>query len=193
MASARVLGSSRKRPLTAEVTVKVPGFFTPRIDMQRCSASTTTITPHGASASSIVSAICAVIRSWTWRRWAKESTTRRELGEPGDPTVLARYVPEVDPADERHHVVLTERRERDVAHHHQLVVLSREGHCQVTACVVVESGEQLGVHRSDTRGGAAQPLPARILAYRLEQLSHETFDTLCVDAHRVTCRSRGVS
>ena len=44
IASARVAGFSLNRPRTAEVTVSAPGFFTPRIDMQRCSASMTTKT-----------------------------------------------------------------------------------------------------------------------------------------------------
>ena len=60
----------RNRPRTAEVTVSVPGFFTPRIDMHRCSACTTTSTPRGPSAFSMASAIWVVIRSWTCRRRA---------------------------------------------------------------------------------------------------------------------------
>ena len=47
MASALVAESGRNSPRTAEVMVRVPGFFTPRIDMHRCSASTTTSTPSG--------------------------------------------------------------------------------------------------------------------------------------------------
>src|ERR1039457_1515421 len=70
IASARVAWSLRNRPRTAEVTVWVPGFFTPRMDMHRCSASTTTRTPRGSSAASMASAISVVIRSWTWRRRA---------------------------------------------------------------------------------------------------------------------------
>jgi hypothetical protein len=64
-ASARVAGLSRKRPRTAEVTVTEPGLRTPRIDMQRCSASTTTRTPRGCRLLSISSAISVVRRSWT--------------------------------------------------------------------------------------------------------------------------------
>ena len=45
IASARVAISVRKRPRTAEVTVLAPGLRMPRIDMHRCSASTTTNTP----------------------------------------------------------------------------------------------------------------------------------------------------
>ena len=62
--------------------VRVPGFFTPRIDMHRCSASTTTSTPLGSRARSMASAIWVVIRSWTWRRWAKPSTSRASLDSP---------------------------------------------------------------------------------------------------------------
>ena len=70
MASARVAGSVRNSPRTDEVTVSVPGFFTPRIDMHRCSASMTTNTPRGESTVSMASAIWVVMRSWTWRRRA---------------------------------------------------------------------------------------------------------------------------
>ncbi len=44
-ASARVAASLASVPRTADVTVIEPGFFTPRMLMHRCSASTTTITP----------------------------------------------------------------------------------------------------------------------------------------------------
>ena len=47
-----------------------PGLRTPRIDMHRCSASMTTITPLGWSVRSISSAIWVVSRSWTWGRRA---------------------------------------------------------------------------------------------------------------------------
>ena len=44
--SARTLRSS-KHPLIADVTVRAPGFFTPRISTQRWRASMTTIAPRG--------------------------------------------------------------------------------------------------------------------------------------------------
>ena len=46
MASERV-AALRMMPRTAEVTVLEPGLRTPRIDIHRCSASTTTSTPGG--------------------------------------------------------------------------------------------------------------------------------------------------
>mgnify|MGYP000847843985 FL=1 len=45
MASERV-AALRMMPRTAEVTVLEPGLRTPRIDIHRCSASTTTSTPR---------------------------------------------------------------------------------------------------------------------------------------------------
>ncbi len=55
----------RNCPRTAEVTVRAPGLRTPRMDMHRCSASSTTMTPLGDSACSRASAICVVSRSCT--------------------------------------------------------------------------------------------------------------------------------
>ena len=45
--SARVAALVRKMPRTAEVTTCEPGARTPRMDMQRCSARTSTSTPCG--------------------------------------------------------------------------------------------------------------------------------------------------
>ncbi len=47
------------------VTVFAPGFRIPRIDMHRCSHSSTTITPRGSRIRIRASAIWQVIRSWT--------------------------------------------------------------------------------------------------------------------------------
>jgi hypothetical protein len=57
IASARVASLLRNCPLTADVTVWLPGFRIPRMLMQRCSASMTTSTPLGSRASPIASAI----------------------------------------------------------------------------------------------------------------------------------------
>jgi len=69
IASARVAGFDLKSPRTADVTVSEPGFFTPRIDMQKCSASMTTSTPRGSRHCSMASAIWVVNRSWTCGRF----------------------------------------------------------------------------------------------------------------------------
>ena len=69
MASERV-AALRMMPRTAEVTVLEPGLRTPRMDMHRCSASTTTSTPRHSRRSTRASAICRVSRSWTWGRRA---------------------------------------------------------------------------------------------------------------------------
>ena len=50
MASERV-AALRMMPRTAEVTVLEPGLRTPRIDIHKCSASTTTNTSRGPTPS----------------------------------------------------------------------------------------------------------------------------------------------
>src|SRR5581483_2456843 len=80
--SVRVRESFRTRPRSAEVTVRDPAAFTPRSDMQRCSASRTTPTPFGSSCSSSHPAIWQVSRSWTCSPRAKSSTTRASFDSP---------------------------------------------------------------------------------------------------------------
>ena len=55
---------------TALVIVFEPGFRTPRMVMQRCSHSMTTITPRGSRMRLMASAIWVVSRSCTWGRLA---------------------------------------------------------------------------------------------------------------------------
>ena len=83
-ASAR-RGRSRNTPANCVVTVEAPGFFTPRIAMQLCSASIITATPRGLSPRSMACAICAVIASWVCSRRAKISTTRASFESPTAP------------------------------------------------------------------------------------------------------------
>ena len=54
IASALVAGFSLKMPRTTDVTVVAPGFLTPRMVMQRCSASIMTMTPLGLRQATIV-------------------------------------------------------------------------------------------------------------------------------------------
>src|SRR5690606_6263029 len=69
IASARVAAFCMP-PRTAELTVREPGLRTPRIDVHRCSHSTTTMTPRGSRMRTRASAICVVSRSWTCGRLA---------------------------------------------------------------------------------------------------------------------------
>ena len=70
IASARVVALVRNWPRTAEVMVRAPAFFTPRMVMQRCSASMTTMTPRASRSSMSASATWVVSRSWTCGRLA---------------------------------------------------------------------------------------------------------------------------
>ena len=146
IASARVATSERNSPRTDEVTVTVPGFFTPRIDMQRCSASITTSTPRGES--TLGDGVGDLGRHALLDLQAPGVAVDQagQLGQPGDAAVLGRDVGDVGLAQERHQVVLAQRGERDVAHHHHLVVLGGEGDLEVAGRVVVEAREELLVH-----------------------------------------------
>ena len=68
--------------MTAEVTVNIPGFFTPRKDIHKCSASIITIQPCGLSFDITISAICVASLSCTCGRLDKISTTRANLLKP---------------------------------------------------------------------------------------------------------------
>src|SRR3954462_5708498 len=66
----RSAASSSKTPVKCEVMVEAPAFWTPRIAMQRCSASTMTATPRAPTKSTSAAEICAVIVSCVCNRFA---------------------------------------------------------------------------------------------------------------------------
>ena len=147
--SARVAALSLNRPRTADVTVSVPGLRTPRIDMHRCSASIITNAPRGCSTSTIASAICVVSRSCTCGRLRETVDEARQLRQTGDAAVVARDVRDMRMPVERREMVLALAVERDVAHHHHLVVVRFERDDQVARRVLVQTAEDLGVHLGD--------------------------------------------
>ena len=183
MASARVRGSSRNSPRTAEVMVRVPGLRTPRIDMQRCSASTTTSTPRGSSTLSH--------RVGDLRRHAllhlqpvgEGVDQTGQLRQPGDPAVVTGNVAHVGLAHEGDHVVLAQRGEGDVAHEDHLVVLGRERHREVAPGIVVVAGEQFLVHRRHPPRRGQETLATGILPDGGQQLGHQPLHPLDIDAH----------
>ena len=199
MTSARVAGFSLNRPRTAEVTVSVPGLRTPRIDMQRCSASIITNAPRGASAATIASAICVVSRSCTCGRFANPSTSRANFDKPGDATVVSRDVRDVRAPVERNEVVLADRVQRDVAHEHHLVVVGLERDDEMARRILRQAGADLRVHLGDARRRAQQAVAVGIFADRGEDLAHGLLDAIPVDrtarvrnrAQRVASRSYG--
>ena len=89
MASIRVAASFRNRPRTAEVTVEVPDFFTPRMDMHRCSASTTTRTPLGAEGRLDGVGDLGGHPLLDLEPLGEAVDQPGQLGQPGDPAVVA--------------------------------------------------------------------------------------------------------
>ena len=155
IASARVAGLSLNSPRTADVTVSVPAFFTPRIDMHRCSHWISTNTPLGLS---VLDQRVGDLGGEALLHLGPAGEALDQPGDlrqPGDPAVVARDVRDVGHAVERREVVLARAEERDVAHHHHLVVVRLERHREVLARVLVQAREDLLVHRRDARRACA--------------------------------------
>ena len=182
MASARVAGS-RSWPRTAEVIVRAPGLRMPRIDMQRCSAWTTTMTP---CTSKVLDEGVGDLRGQALldlRATGEDLDEPGELGQPGDPAVLARDVADVGDAVERHEVVLARAVELDVADDDELVVVDLEGRAEHVLGRHVEAGEDLGVGARDACRRVEQPLAIRVLADGQQQLPHGSRSPRLVDRH----------
>ena len=183
MASARVATSERKRPRTDEVTVTVPGFFTPA--HRHAQVLGLDDDEHAAGRQDRGDGVGDLRRhALLHLQPAGEAVDQAgQLGQAGDAAVLGRDVGDVGLAEERHQVVLAQRGERDVAHHHHLVVLGREGDLQVAGGVVVQAGEELLVHGGHAVGGGQQAVAAGVLPDGAEQLGHGRPHPFDVDAH----------
>ena len=147
-------GSSRTTPCSAEVTVRAPGFCTPRRDMHRCSASSTTPTPCGRE---LGLEPAGDLRREALLHLQEAGEVLHHAGQLGQPDdAVAGQVADVRDARERQEVVLAERVERDPARHDELVVAAvvrerrrREGRRR----------QQLGVH---ARHAARRVAPALV-------------------------------
>ncbi len=109
-----------KTPENCVVSVEAPAFCTPRIDMHMCSASSITATPRGHEAR------LERIGDLRRHRLLRLQPTREDVDEPGElgkaDHAAGRVVGDVRLAEERHHVVLAMRVERDVAHEDDVAV-----------------------------------------------------------------------
>ena len=79
------------------------------------------------------------------------------------------------------HVVLADAVEADVADQHDLVVFLDEEFLQVHPRVLVQAGEQLGIHAGDTGRRFLQPFAVGILANGGQYFPHRAFDSRQVD------------
>src|SRR5690606_19443549 len=85
-------------------------------------------------------------------------------------------------ADERGQVVLAQRVERDVTHHHHLVVAGFEHGDQVFGGVLVEAGADLGIHASHPGGGVEQTVSVGVFTDGGQDLANGSGDAWLVDA-----------
>ena len=95
-----------------------------------------------------------------------------ELGQSRDPTVSTRDVADVGATDERKEVVLTHRRERDVADQHDFVVVRFERCREMLRRVLTRPCDDLREHTGDSSRGRLQTVAIGILPDRDEQLAH---------------------
>ncbi len=168
--------------------MRVPGFFTPRIDMQRCSASTTTSTPRGSRTSLDGVGDLGGHALLHLQPVGEGVDQAGQLRQTRDPAVVTGNVAHVGLAHERDHVVLAQRGEGDVPHHHHLVVFRRERHREMAPRIVVVPGEQLLVHRGHPSRRRLQSFAPGILPDGGQQLGHELLHPLDIDAHGTVTR-----
>ena len=140
-----------------------PGLRTPRIDMHRCSASTTTITPRG------IQLAHQRIRDLRGQPLLHLRPLRVQVDQPGDfrqpgdAAVHTRDVADVGHPVERHQMVLARGVQGDLLHQHEFVVLLVECGVEHRIRVGVEPGEYLPVRPRDPGGGVFQAVPVGIL------------------------------
>ena len=167
---------SRTRPLSAEVTVRDPLERTPRRDMHRCSASSTTPTPFGCSC--LGDEVRHLGRQALLDLEAPGEVVDDpgELRQPEEP--LVGEIAHMGDARERQQVVLTERGEGDGPGDDQLVV----------ALVVGERRrlERLGCQQLCVRPRRAarrchEVVTGALHAQRIEQVRDGTAGPLEVD------------
>src|SRR5262245_34483886 len=93
---------------------------------------------------------------------------------------------------ERDEVVLAEAGERDVAHHHHLVVVGLERRGDVTAGVLAQPAEDLLVHVRDAARRVAEPVAIRVFTDRFQDLAHGALDARLVELPRLSVGGDGV-
>ena len=161
----------------------VPGLRTPRMTAHRCDASMTTPTPLGWRCSIRKSAICLVMRSWTWSRREYISTMRGIFDRPMT-RPLGMYATAAWPKNGKQ-VVLAQAVEGDVLDDHHLAVVDLEdGVVDQPIGIDPVAGGQLAVHAPHARGCCGQALAIRILAHLEQDLAHGRLDRLRAVAGR---------
>lgn len=181
IASARVAGLFRI-PRTALVTVFDPGLRTPRMVMQRCSHSTTTITPLRLQVLDQGVGDLAGEAFLDLGSLGEDVDQSRELGQPGD-LAVGGDVGDVGDPGERQQVVLAGAPHLDVTHQHHLVVAEVEGRGQHLAGVLLQTGEHLAVGPGHPAGGVTQAVAVGILPDPDQDLADRCCHPLLVDRH----------
>ena len=104
-----------------------------------------------------------------------------ELGQPTDPARLSGYVHDVRLADEGQQVMLADRREGDVSHHHHFVVVDLELPLEMCTGILAVPGEELAKRAGDPRRGLGQSVALGIFADGDEELTDGSLGSLGVE------------
>ena len=139
-----------------------PGLRTPRMVMQRCSHSITTITPRGSRM--LIDGIGDLGGQPLLHLGSLgvEIDEAGQLAEPGDLAVSARDVADVGNPGERHEMVLAAAPHLDVLDQHQLVVAEVEDGGQHRLRILAKPAEHLRVRPRNALRGIAQSVPIGI-------------------------------
>ena len=104
-----------------------------------------------------------------------------ELGQPSDPPVGPRDVPDVCDAAKRQQMVFTQREELDVAYQDELLVACLESGGQHIGRIDPQAGEEFRVATRDARRSPAQTLPVRVFTNRDQDLPYRPLDPIEID------------
>ena len=105
----------------------------------------------------------------------------RQFREPGDVALGAGQIGHVRESDERHEVVLAQRREGDVTQHHHLVVTGVEDRREHALRLPPQAGELLLAGSRHPCRGVAQAVSVRVLADGQQDLPDRVLDTPEID------------
>ncbi len=187
-ASARDALSVLNCPRTADVVVTAPGLRTPRIAMQRCSASITTMAPRGSS-------LPRRAHRRSGRSGVPAPADASSTGRPGGrsstdpvtrPSTPGMYPTWATPWN-AHQMVLAGGVQRDLLDQHELVVLLVKGGVEHRVRIRVQTGHQLLVRTRHPSRGVQQTPTIRVLTDGDQQLTNGRLGSRLVEhpRHRI--------
>ena len=155
---------------TAVVSIRAPGLRMPRMDIQRCSASSSTTTISGCKALYMASATSAVSRSCTCGLGRGHLQSAAQLAYPGDP--VSGHIADPGLSEKGQQVVLAHRIEGQMAHRHRVVGYGLENCVNSVFRARAHASEEGLVHPGHPGRRMLQAFPARVFADGFQDVGH---------------------